>query len=89
MVLSQEDERTHPYWYARMVKIFHVMVEHREDCFSPFTKPVRMDVLFVQWFQLDSNFNAGWDAKQLYRVQFFEKDHLADAFGFIDPNLVI
>lgn len=89
MVLSQEDERTHPYWYARVVKIFHIMVEHREDHFSPFAKPARMDVLFVRWFQLDSNFNAGWDAKRLYRVQFFENDRSGDAFGFIDPNLVV
>jgi hypothetical protein len=89
MVLSQEDERTHPYWYARVIKIFYVMVEHREHEYLPFKKPVRMDILFVRWFQMDSDYRAGWDAKRLYRVQFFERAHNADAFGFIDPSLVV
>jgi len=30
MVLAHEDERTHPYWYARIIKIFHVNVEYRD-----------------------------------------------------------
>ncbi|EGN92104.1 hypothetical protein SERLA73DRAFT_66319, partial [Serpula lacrymans var. lacrymans S7.3] len=28
MLLSQEDEHIHPYWYARVIEIFHVMVEY-------------------------------------------------------------
>ncbi|KIJ57919.1 hypothetical protein HYDPIDRAFT_141904 [Hydnomerulius pinastri MD-312] len=89
MLLSQEDERTHPYWYARVVRIFHVMVEHRHDRRSPYSQPTRMDVLFVRWFQRDSNLSSGWDAKRLHRLQFFNQDHIADAFGFVDPDSVI
>ncbi|KIK73974.1 hypothetical protein PAXRUDRAFT_82301, partial [Paxillus rubicundulus Ve08.2h10] len=48
-----------------------------------------MDFLFICWFQHNSNFNAGWDAKRLHRLQFFGKDHATDAFGFVDPNSVI
>ncbi|KIJ17498.1 hypothetical protein PAXINDRAFT_110880 [Paxillus involutus ATCC 200175] len=40
MLLSQEDERTHPYWYARVVSIFHVMVEHRNDRRSQYSRPI-------------------------------------------------
>lgn len=89
IVLSEEDERTYPYWYARVIQIFHVMVEYRKDQSSPFSRPKRMDVLFVRWFQRDSNFSAGWDAKRLFQLQFFEQEHLADAFGFVDPESVI
>ncbi|KIJ17497.1 hypothetical protein PAXINDRAFT_72847 [Paxillus involutus ATCC 200175] len=48
-----------------------------------------MDFLFVHWFQRDSNFNAGWDAKRPHCLQFFGKDHTADVFGFVDPDSVI
>ena len=63
MLLSQEDEQLHPYWYAHVCLIFHLFVQHCKDTASPFSKPERMDVLFVQWFQCDLNFNSGWDAK--------------------------
>jgi hypothetical protein len=29
MVLSHEDEHTHPYWYARVIQIFHANLEYR------------------------------------------------------------
>jgi len=90
MLLSQEDERFHPYWYARVCLIFHVMVEHRADNLSPFLKAKRMDVLFVRWFRWDTNFDSGWDAKRLPHIQFFDQaEHLDEAFGFVDPDLVV
>jgi hypothetical protein len=89
MLLSQEDECLHPYWYARVCLVFHTMVQHRNDIASPYSKPERIDVLFVRWFRRDSNFSSGWDAKRLPRLQFFDEENLADAFGFVDPDSVI
>jgi hypothetical protein len=43
----------------------------------------------VRWFRRDSNFSSGWDAKRLPRLQFFDEENLADAFGFVDPDSVI
>ena len=63
MLLSQGDERLHPYWYARVCLIFHTMVQHRNDIASPYSKPEWVDILFVRWFRHDSNFSSGWDAK--------------------------
>ncbi|KIJ10138.1 hypothetical protein PAXINDRAFT_16841 [Paxillus involutus ATCC 200175] len=34
MVLSHEDEQTHPYWYAHVVHIFHIMVCSHKNVFS-------------------------------------------------------
>ncbi|KAF8838869.1 hypothetical protein BDN67DRAFT_991113 [Paxillus ammoniavirescens] len=89
MVLSHEDERTHPYWYARVIQVFHVMVEYRKDMYSPFCEPTRMNVLFVCWFRRDTNFDAGWNAKRLHRLEFFDEDGLSDGFGFLDPDSVV
>lgn len=89
MVLSHENERSHPYWYARIIHIFHVMVQHRDGPGSLFSAPVRMDVLFVRWFRRDVNYPSGWSAKQLHRLQFFDQESSSDAFGFLDPDCVV
>ncbi|OJA15138.1 hypothetical protein AZE42_07562 [Rhizopogon vesiculosus] len=88
MVLSHEDERTHPYWYARVLGIFHVNVEYRENETSLFSHQKRMDFLFVRWFRRD-NSPAGWAAKRLQRLELFDVDTPADAFGFLDPDSVV
>ncbi|PCH41840.1 hypothetical protein WOLCODRAFT_86181, partial [Wolfiporia cocos MD-104 SS10] len=57
MVLAHEDDQdhnanTHPYWYARVIGIFHVMVEHT-GIYSTSKRPCRMDFLWVRWFGRD------------------------------------
>jgi len=88
MVLAHEDEHTHPYWYARVIKIFHVNVEYREHHVTVRTPPTHMDILFVRWFRRDIS-PAGWAAKRLQRLEFFDEDSLPDVFGFLDPDSVI
>jgi hypothetical protein len=87
MVLSHEDEKTHPYWYARVIGIFHINVEYRDDTTGMYSEPIRMDFLFVRWFRRHDS-PAGWAAKRLQRLEFFEEDSL-DAYGFLDPDSVI
>jgi hypothetical protein len=87
MVLSHEDEKIHPYWYARVIGIFHVNVEYRQDDTRTYSCPTRMDFLFVRWFQRDGS-AAGWAAKRLQRLEFFDEDS-PDAYGFLDPDSVI
>lgn len=89
MVLSHEDERVHPYWYARVVYIFHVMVQHRKNLSSTFSSATRMNVLFVRWFRRDVNYPSGWTEKRLHRLQFFDQENPLDAFGFLDPDCVV
>ena len=88
MVLSHDDERSHPYWYARVIHVFHVMVQHREDTTSQFSSPTRMNILFVRWFRQDVNYPAGWSEKRLLRLQFYPQES-TDAFGFINPDTVV
>jgi hypothetical protein len=87
MVLSHEtDDARHPYWYARIIRIFHVNVW--DCCDESMTRPRRMDFLFVRWFGRDAKYKSGWSAKRLPRIGFIEHDD-PFAFGFIDPEVVI
>ena len=91
MLLSHEEPNeevgAHPYWYARVVGIFHVDIIHNG---SPNAQ--RIDFLWVRSFARDISFNAGWTAQRLHRVGFFnanDESESASAFGFLDPSVVI
>jgi hypothetical protein len=90
MVLSHEDEaeeNPHPYWYARVIGIFHFNVRHvGPDSKSSDTQ--RMDVLWVRWFGRDLSAPGGFEARRLHRVGFLDSEDPA-AFGFLDPKEVV
>ena len=94
MVLSCEDaEDAHPFWYARVVKIFHVDVYHRLSRSAPqavhtTTETQRMDVLWVRWLGLDADARGGWSRKRLHGVSFIPWDE-PGAFGFLDPAHIV
>ena len=79
MVLSEDD--THPFWYARIVGIFHAMALHTGPK-STSQEPIKMDFLFVRWFGLDSNEIGGWKSKNLHQIGFVKGEKV---FGFVDP----
>jgi len=89
MVLSHEDEDgdPHPYWYARILGVFHAQVRHIGPR-SKSTAVHRMDFLWVRWFGRDLDYKAGWKAKRLHRLGFIDSED-PGAFGFLDPNEVI
>lgn len=86
-MVAHEDEPgpdPHPYWYARVVGIFHVDVLRRGES-SP---PKRMDFLWVRWYGRDMHHRAGWKSRRLHRVGFIDSSDPA-AYGFLDPANVI
>jgi hypothetical protein len=88
MVLSHEDQNSampHPYWYGRIVGIFHAQVRHIGPR-SKSTEIQRIDFLWVRWFGRDMDYHAGWKRKRLHRLGFMSDD---GAFGFLDPNQII
>jgi hypothetical protein len=102
MLLSHEDEdgdnetESHPYWYARVIGIYHVDVRH----ISPnalLSGIQELEFLWVRWFGRDLDHNAGWNARRLHRVEFVADDPIdsndpmcaSGAFSFIDPAEVI
>jgi hypothetical protein len=93
MVLSHEnDDERHPYWYACLIRIFHVDIWYYGEENAPLTSK-RMDVLFVRWFGRDMSFKGGFSSKRLHRIGFlnydFDSERGCQCFGFIDPDQVI
>lgn len=88
MVLSREidkdEENGHPYWYARIIGIFHANVRHVGPT-SKFSDPQRIEFLWVRWFGRDMGYRAGWKAHRLHRVGFIDDN----SFGFLNPKEVI
>jgi hypothetical protein len=94
MVLARKnnrDEEEHPFWYARVLRVFHANV-------LPFTikgkaglsKETRMDFLWVHWFSVDSQSSglAGFAEQRLDQVTLLDAED-PNAFGFVDPKEVI
>jgi hypothetical protein len=80
MIYSQDDE--HPYWYARVIGIYHAKVSFRGQAYKT------ADVLHVRWLARDSAQKA---KNRLPRIGFYDC-RLPDAdqaFGFVDPYDVI
>jgi hypothetical protein len=91
MVLSPENEEDnkepHPYWYARILGIFHANIRYIGPN-SISQEPVRMEFLFVRWFGRDPTLRPGWKSRRLFRLGFVPGND-GSAFGFLDPNQVI
>lgn len=77
---SQGTEVQHPFWYAKVLGIFHSKVSFDQ-------KPhQRMDYLWVRWYAWETSSPGGWSSKVLDRLTFDDRDH---QFGFLDPAVVI
>lgn len=91
MVLANDEDNTHPYWYARVLGVFHAYAQYNDlesDDIVP--EPFRIDFLWVRWYGLDSERKSagGFKTKRPYCIGFIDgKD--PDAFGFLDPDDVI
>ncbi|RDX51305.1 hypothetical protein OH76DRAFT_1347249, partial [Lentinus brumalis] len=76
------DADTHPYVYARVVRIFHINVRLYD---SPMQMFERMDVLFVRWYRIDHSVPGGFEHKRLHRVEFVPQGGDEEVFGFVNP----
>ncbi|KAG2108371.1 uncharacterized protein F5147DRAFT_773583 [Suillus discolor] len=73
----------HPYWYARVLGIHHVMVEH-----PSIRKATRMEFLRVRWFGRDPDWASGPGALRLDRIGYVP-DSDDEAFRFLVPSHVL
>lgn len=85
MVLSGESMPRHPYWYARVLGIYHMNVWLNTE--GPI-KRHQIEVLYVRWMAPLIDHQSGMSCARLPKVAFVE-DSDSDAFGFLDPGQVI
>ena len=87
MTLSREDDSAaHPFWYAQLVKAFHIQVHFCPDGVS--RSKETMEVLWVRWLGIDLQHQWGFREAALPKVGFVPDEDGA-AFGFLDLSLVI
>ena len=87
--VPNEEVIAHPYWYGRVIRIFHVNVVHHGPKLTSPDKQ-RINFLWVRWFDLDVSFHSGWKALQLHHVGFLNAKSPTDhVFSFLDPSIVI
>ena len=78
---------THPYWYAQVLGIYfaHVSTTHPT---APKHPAQRMEFVWVRWLGIEPRYRSGSKVARLPKVGFVE-DTDEDAFGFLDPDLII
>jgi hypothetical protein len=86
MVLVHEDDEDpahHPYWYARVLGVYHVNVQ-----FAGESKAHKTDFLWVRWYGRDPEHQGGFETRHLHRIGLMDPDNIA-SYGFIDPSDII
>ncbi|OSX57455.1 hypothetical protein POSPLADRAFT_1156730, partial [Postia placenta MAD-698-R-SB12] len=77
----------HPYWYARVIGIFHASVVHA-DATATNRSLQCIEFLWVRWFGIDPDHRYGSHRAHLPKIGFVPESDPC-AFGFLDPSLVI
>lgn len=85
MVLSGERNPRHPYWYAQVLRIYHMEVWIKDK--HPPAK-WHLDVLWVRWLAPLRTHKSGMNHARLPKIAFMEESD-PDAFGFLNPGQVI
>lgn len=80
---DEDDASGHPYWYARVLGIFHARF-----FFPGVRHPQRYDFLWVRWFGQDTEWTAGTKAMRLDRIGFVPQSR-PNVFGFVDPANIV
>ncbi len=87
MFTPKDKHEAHPYWYARVIGIYHVLV-HDKNNSNNANVSKQIDFLWVQWYGFDREYRSGFRTKQLHQVGFLNAEE-GGTFGFIDPNDVL
>jgi hypothetical protein len=88
MVVAREtQDGGHPFWYARVLGVFHTDVLHAGSLVHN-RSVQRMEFLWVRWFGVEPMYRSGSHVARLPMVGFVP-DTDDGAFGFLDPSLVL
>ncbi|KAF8835999.1 hypothetical protein BDN67DRAFT_911964, partial [Paxillus ammoniavirescens] len=82
---GETDPAAHPYWYARVLGIYHTDVQLLGMSATDFRS---LHFLWVWWLGVAPRHKSGLQAGQLPKIGFVPGSDTA-AFGFLDPNIII
>lgn len=89
MVRSPEsDTGTSPFWYGRVIGIYHANIWTTHNDVPGGAEVRRMDVLWVRWFGTEPGHRSGSRMARLPMVGFVEAED-DYAFSFLDPADVV
>ncbi|KJA14397.1 hypothetical protein HYPSUDRAFT_142984 [Hypholoma sublateritium FD-334 SS-4] len=77
-----------PYWYARVIGIYHANVWAENPAIIGGRTARRMDFLWVRWFGDEPGYRSGFRKARLPKIGFVESTD-EFAFSFVDPANVI
>jgi hypothetical protein len=86
MALAHEDDEEangHPYWYAKVLRVFHVKVRMMGELDTR-----KIDILWVHWFGRDPDHQGGFNTRRLHRVGLLDASE-PTSYGFLDPSDVL
>lgn len=89
VMVNSADEKAgaHPFWYARVLGVFHADVMHT-GLEAKNRSVQHMEFLWVRWFDILPKYRSGSAVAKLPRIGFVPDTH-SGAFGFLDPSRVL
>ncbi|KAJ3925142.1 MAG: hypothetical protein NXY57DRAFT_949196 [Lentinula lateritia] len=83
-----EDRIQHPYWFARIIGVFHINIVH-SGLLSKSHKPQKFNILYVRWFgRVLEQEHYGIHVNRMPKLGFIDAVN-PEAFGFVDPSEVL
>ena len=82
------EEGAEPYWYARVLGVYHANVWAENEVIPGARNVRRMDFLWVHWFGEEPGYLSGFHRARLPKIGFVESTD-EFAFSFVDPANVV
>ncbi|TBU26171.1 hypothetical protein BD311DRAFT_849925, partial [Dichomitus squalens] len=88
---DDNDNDNDPYWYARVLNVFHAHVRYAGPGHTRATqKWQRIEFVWVRWFERDLSYKAGFQHRRLPRLQFLDANDPDNvSFSFADPEDIL
>jgi hypothetical protein len=80
---NQEGSPEHPYWYAKVLGIYHINVRVAGEM-----ETHKMEFLWVHWFGRDPDHEGGFKTRHLHRIGLLDTDD-PTSYGFLNPSDVL
>jgi hypothetical protein len=87
MVLNSDHD--HPYLYARVLDLFHIDVVNSRYNSIFGTSPVRVEMVWVHWYELDAQSKHSGFESLRYPCLSLCKNVDGDAYGLVHPDEIV